>query len=71
MIVIIEIRSKIYSDLIERYIKNTEYALEGLTYYIKFSNGYSAHKLRDDLRCINLGKKVKDRPIRSIGIIQI
>lgn len=71
MILTIELRSKIYFNLIERYINDTEYALDGLTYYIKFQDGYSAHKMRDNLKVINQGKKVRDRPIRSIGFIQI
>jgi len=71
MILTIELKSKIYLDLVERYIKDTEYVLDGLTYYIKFKDGYLAHKMRDNLKIVNQGKKVRDRPIRSIGFIQI
>jgi hypothetical protein len=71
MILTIELKSKIYLDLVERYIKNTEYVLDGLTYYIKFTDGYLADKMRDNLKIVNQGKKVRDRPIRSIGFIQI
>jgi hypothetical protein len=71
MILTIELKNKIYLDLVERYIKDTEYVLNGLTYYIKFTDAYLAHKMRDNLKVINQGKKVCDRPIRSIGFIQI
>lgn len=71
MILTIEIRNKRYSDIIEKYIKDTQYIFEELIYYIEFQDEYSAHKMRDNLKFINQGKKVRDRPIRSIGFIQI